>query len=244
MMPRFLALLFFLMMAVAAPARAAITVDVSSDLIRVTTGFNGSSITVFGTQDGVGTLVLMVEGPSRAMTIRKKTQLFGLWTFTDSRRYANLPVYYDMATSGPLADAAPPEVLGNLHIGLTNLLSAPADGIDDGTSAFSSALVRIQQQKGLYGDNPRAITYVSPMLFKAVFDLPALVSAGNYKVSAYLFRDGALADQASVPFVVVHEGLSAELRRFATEYSFLYGLAGVLMALVAGWLATVLLKRE
>ena len=134
------------------------------------------------------------------------------------------------------------DILRTSRIGLTNLLIAPAN--DDGTAQFSNAFVRIQQDRGLYGKTVKPIVYVTPQLFKVRFALPANVASGHYKVSAFLFREGALIEQANVPFEVVPEGMNARLRRFATGYGLLYGLAGVLMALMAGWLATVLLKRE
>lgn len=242
-MTRFLLCLLALTVLATGTARAALSIDVSSPLIKVTTGFNGSSITVFGTQDVQGALVILVEGPSKPMTIRKKSPVFGLWTYTDSRRFANLPVYYETAASAPIDRIAAEDVLRSHRIGLTNLLAAP-DNDDDGSAAFSAALVRLQQKKGVYVEEVKTIDYISPSLFKAVFDIPPIVRAGTYKVSAFLFQDGQLVEQASVPFDVAHEGLSADMRRFATKYSFIYGLAGVLMAMFAGWLATVLLKRE
>ncbi len=223
-------------------ARAALSIDVSSETIRVTTGFNGSAITIFGVQEQQGALAIVVEGPSKTMTVKKKSPVFGLWTNTDSRRFVNMPAYYEMAASAPLDEVAAPETLRSNRIGLTNILIAPAD--DDGTAAFSNALVRIQQDHGVYGKTVKPLTYITPALFKATFELPAVVSPGQYKVSAFLFHDGALLEQTSASFEVVPDGWSARLRHFATNFGLLYGFAGVLMAMVAGWLATVLLKRE
>lgn len=237
-----LALAVLLLTCAALPAQAGLTVDISSALIRVTTGFNGSSLTVFGTQEQEGTIVIVVEGPSKPMTVRKKSSVFGFWTVTDSRRFANMPTYYDMAASAPLTDVAAPEILRMHRIGLTNMLAAPAD--DDGTAAFTAALVRLQEEHHVYGHEAKPLTYITPQLFKVAFDIPAVVTAGPYKVSAFLFKDGKLLEQSSVPFEVIHDGVSAELRRFATNNGLLYGLAGVAMAILAGWLATVLLKRE
>ncbi|NBX66191.1 MAG: hypothetical protein EBQ96_04260 [Proteobacteria bacterium] len=238
----FLILLTIFAAFMAGPARAALSVDVSSDVIGVTTGFNGTKLTVFGTQDQDGDIVIMVEGPPKTMTVHKKTAIFGLWTNTDKRRFANMPSYYELAASVPLDEVAAPDILQPLRIGLTHLLIAPS--VDDGTAQFSNALVRIQQDMGLYGKSIKPVTYTSPRLYKVPFELPANVAPGHYTVSAFLFRDGALIEQAGKSFEVVPEGLSAQLRYFAQNFGLLYGLAGVLMALVAGWLATVLLKRE
>lgn len=243
-MRRVLLLLFFFCLAALASGRAQATLslDISSDVIGVTTGFDGARITVFGIQDQDGDLVIMVEGPPKTMIIHKKTPIFGLWTNTDKRRFANMPSFYELAASVPIDEVAAPALLQSLRIGLTYLLIAPAE--DDGTSQFTNALVRIQQDAGLYGRTTKPITYTTPQLYKVVFELPANVASGRHVVSAFLFRDGALVERASKAFEVVPEGLSARLRHFANNFGLLYGLFGVLMALVAGWLATVLLKRE
>lgn len=229
----------------AAPAQA-LTIDVSNDVIRVTTGFTGAELTVFGTQEAPGDVVLVVEGPPRTVTVRKKSRVLGLWTNTDSRKFSNFPSFYEAAASAPLADIAPADLLTANRIGLSNLKIVPTKGgtIDEKTAGFTRALFEMQAQKRLLVPEPVAVTYPGPQLFKARFTMPAIVPPGQYRVSAYLFADGALVQKANTTFVIVPEGLSAELRSFATDSGLLYGLAGMIMALIAGWLATVLLKRE
>jgi uncharacterized protein (TIGR02186 family) len=238
-----LTVLFLLMMA--APAFA-MAIDVSDETIRVTTGFNGASVTVFGTQDKPGSVVIVVEGPSKLATVRKKERVMGLWTNTDSRRFVNIPAFYEVAASGPLELIAPKEVLGPRRIGIDNIPVMPARGnaTDAGTPDFAKALFDTQVKKQLYVTDVAPLAYPGPMLFKARFSLPAVVPQGQYKVSAYLFQNGQIIEEDSIPFVIVAEGLSANVRDFATSNGLLYGLTGLLMALVAGWLATVLLKRD
>lgn len=228
----------------AVPARA-MSIDVSDDVIKVTTGFNGTAMTVFGTQDKPGTVVIVLEGPPKAVTIRKKSRVLGLWTNTDSREYHNVPGFYQVAASGPLSLVASDEVLKQNRIGIANLPIVPDKGADKAdTAEFTSALFKMQQDHHLFVDDIAPLAYPGPMLFKAHFKMPALVPPGQYKVSAYLFQDGHIIEQDTAPFVIIPEGLSANMRIFATQNGLLYGLTGLLMALFAGWLATVLLKRD
>jgi len=229
-----------------ATSARALTIDISNDIIRVTTGFTGANLTVFGTQDQPGSVVVVVEGPPRSATVRKKSRVMGLWTNTDSRVFSNVPAFYEVAATVPLDIVATPEILQSKRIGLSNLSVVPTKGgkMDAATAEFVAALFDEQSEKHLFVKEIEPLVYPGANLFKAQFSLPAIVASGQYRVSAYLFTDGVPVAQDTATFVVVPEGLSANLRSFATQNGLLYGLTGMLMALLAGWLATVLLKRE
>lgn len=224
----------------------AMAIDVSNDVIRVTTGFTGTSLTVFGTQDKPGSVVIVVEGPPKTITVRRKSRVLGFWTNTDTRRFLNVPAFYEVAASGPIEQITTRDVLRQNRIGVSNLnvVAAKGGAVDETTAAFTAALFSMQQQEGLFVSDVASLAYPGPMLFKAQFTMPTTVAPGQYKVSAYLFQDGQIIEEDSIPFIVVPEGLSAQMRDFATENGLLYGLTGMLLALFAGWLATVMLKRE
>lgn len=241
---RAVALLLFVFLLTTHPARANMAIDVSDETIRVTTGFNGTSLTVFGTQDKAGAVVIVVEGPPRSMTVRKKDRVLGFWTNTDSRKFKKIPAFYEIAATGPLDLITTPDVMRTHRIGVSNLIEEGAEKKDQKSTIFNEALLQMQQDKDLYVQQITPINYPGPLLFKTRFSLPAIVMPGEYRASAYLFQNGDIVDQDSVSFMVVPEGLSAKLRRFATQNGLLYGLTGMLMAVFAGWLATVLLKRE
>lgn len=245
-MRRLLLTLGFILSFTAPNAAQALSIDVSNDVISVTTGFNGATLTVFGTQETPGQVVIVVEGPPRNATVRKKSRVAGLWTNTDSRNFTNVPSFYEMAAATALENIAPPDVLKQKRIGLSNLNVVPLKGskMDADTSAFVSALFEKQAAKHLFVPDVQPLFYPGPNLFKAQFSMPAIVTPGPYRVSAYVFAEGKVTEEDSASFVVVPQGLSAEMRNFATENGLLYGLTGMLMALMAGWLATVLLKRE
>lgn len=225
---------------------AAMAIDVSSDVIRVTTGFTGATITVFGTQEQPGDVVIVVEGPPRNATVRKKNRVAGLWTNTDSRNFINVPSFYEMASATTLDKIAAPELLKQKRIGLENLSVVRLKGgkMDATTTEFVAALFQEQSKMKLFVPEAQPLFYPGPNLFKTQFSIPAIVAPGQYRVSAYLFSNGQIMEEDTANFVVVPEGLSAELRVFATENGLLYGLTGMFMALMAGWLATVLLKRD
>lgn len=220
-------------------------VDVSQETIKVTTGFDGANITVFGTQSDAGDLVLVVEGPMRAFTVREKDRRLGLWTNVEARTFPEVPSFYEIATVVPLKDIAHVDVLRENNIGIENLTLRERRGSNSArVQRYRKALVQSLQDKHLYADDRNAITMVSPSLFKAEFALPAVVTSGRYGVYAYLFRDGKIIGHDQVRFEVQPEGISADIKRMSQNDRLLYGIFAVIMAMTAGWLATVLLKRD
>lgn len=224
-----------------------IRVDVSQDVIKVTTGFDGATLTVFGVSDkGAGDVVLVVEGPQKTFIVREKGRRLGLWTNVSSRSFVNVPTYYEVASSTALKDIAHRDVLREYGIGVDNLiLREKRSGNTARIMRYRRALIKHMQDKGLYitGQN-NSITQVSPSLFKTEFVFPDKVTPGRYGVYAYLFNEGQLIGHDQVRFEVLPEGLSADIMRASQDNRVVYGFFAVMMALSAGWLATVLLKRD
>jgi len=238
-------LILAMLVLAALPAQAALKIDVSESTIQVTTGFNGTSITVFGLQDSPGDVVLVIEGPNKDFTVRKKGSTLGLWTNVDSRKFKDAPAYYEVAASSALPMITSAEILAAHQIGVENLsILDKRKSNSVRTQAFREAFLRGQAEQQLYVMDTRPLDYVSPQLFKARFMLPAQVPSGRYNVIAYLFQNGQVIQTDQTRFDVRPVGVSADMRSFAQENSFFYGLTAILMALFAGWMATVLLKRD
>ena len=107
---------------------ASLVADLSSHLIAITTGFTGTEVLLFGAKEGPGQVVMIVRGPTSSMTVRKKSRVAGIWMNTDRVTFSNVPSFYAVATSAPLPDIAPPQVLARHQIGFDQLkFDAPPD---------------------------------------------------------------------------------------------------------------------
>src|SRR5437660_3375508 len=62
--------------------------DLTSHLIAITTGFSGASVVLFGAIDGRGDVVVVVRGPDREMTVRRKSRIAGIWVNTRAVTFA------------------------------------------------------------------------------------------------------------------------------------------------------------
>mgnify|MGYP000979639442 CR=1 FL=1 len=73
--------------------------------------------------------------------------------------------------------------------------------------------------------------------------VPAGVARGQYKVEVYLFRDGEVQRAQSTPLFIDQTGLERRLYNFAHNQPFGYGLAAVAMAVIMGWISSLLFRR-
>ncbi|GIK50552.1 MAG: hypothetical protein BroJett013_32490 [Alphaproteobacteria bacterium] len=258
---RRLAALFALLL-LAAPA-AAQTSDVASDLpaavaeeqITVSSDYRGSYVTVFGVNPdrrGRGDIVVVVRGPSESATVMRKRRVLGLWMNGDPVQFSEAPTFFAVLSNRPLRQIASPQSIWRYQLdpaASAQLDSAVPQGGDP--SAYRAALVRLRRQQGLYQeysgraapDQRGGLTLYQGGLFRAVVRLPANAPIAQYYADTYLFRDGRLISAQRIPISISRVGVERRIHDLATNYSFLYGILTVLLALAAGWVAAFLFRR-
>lgn len=228
-----------------AAQEAVLTIDLAQDHVDITTGFNGTDLSVHGVKNKPGDVVIVLRGPERDMVVRRKEQVFGMWMNRRAMTFRGVPSYYDMAASAPVQDIAAPDVLAQFGIGLQSMdfeFSGRTDSAEADT--FREALVRSMQTEGGFMLKPRPVYFLNENFFRANFHLPANVPTGEYAVSAYLFKDGRIAGRREARLRVGQVGFNARTWIFAHENGAAYGLLAVIMAIVAGWSGYAFLRRE
>lgn len=230
--------------AAAAQAAAPLVVDLSRHLIAITTGFTGTEVVLFGSPEGQGDVVVVVRGPNDDVVVRRKDRIAGIWLNAASMTFENVPGFYAIATSRPLADVAPEAVLKQHGIGVNNLTLNPTEGAGRRrTPGFREALIRNKQQASLYPTAPSKIVFIGERLFRTDLQFPANVPTGAYLVQTFLFRDGQVVSVSATPLVVSKVGFSAYVFDLAQERSVGYGVGAVLGAVMLGFLANAAFRR-
>ena len=69
------------------------------------------------------------------------------------------------------------------------------------------------------------------------------MATGDYRANVYLFQNGKLLKRVSTPMLVEKVGFGADVYHFAHQKSALYGIAAIIIAISAGWLAAVLFRK-
>jgi len=232
----------------AAPGRAEDLVSgISQDTIAITSNYTGTEIVVFGAIERAARaqgrdIVVVVRGPDNFMTVRRRDRIAGVWVNSDAARFAGLPGYYYLAATRPVDQIAQPRALARYGVGM-NYLSPSAVGSHHDARPFREAALRHLRQQKLYTEAPGTIDFLSETLFRTRIPVPANVPRGQYNVEVYLFRDGDVVSAQSTPLFVDQQGLERRLFNLAHHAPLFYGLACVFMAMLLGWISSVLLRR-
>jgi uncharacterized protein (TIGR02186 family) len=242
----------FALLAVAAllamPARAEDLVSgLSQDVIEITSNYTGSDIVVFGdierpSDPGPRDIVVVIRGPETTITVRKKDDVAGLWINRDQAIFEGMPSYYFVASTRPVKQIASPFVLRNFGLGLDNLEPSLVHS-HHAVEPFRLALIRHKQADGLYAEDSSGVEFLSDTLFRARVPVPASVQRGQYNAEVYLIKNGTIVSAQSTPLFVDQTGFERRLFNFAHAWPFLYGVCTVLMAVLLGWLSSVVFRR-
>ncbi len=237
-----------ILLLMALPARAEDLVSgISQDIIQITSNYTGTDIVVFGAIEDAAKvqgrdIVVVVRGPDAPMTVRRRDRVAGVWVNRDAAKFEGLPGYYYLASTQPLDKIAPPRSLARYGVGISYLYPS-AVGSHHDPRFFLEAAKRHLERSGLYAEAPGTIDFLSETLFRTRVPVPAGVARGQYNVEVYLFRDGNVVSAQSTPLFVDQTGLERRLYNLAHNAPLTYGLACVFMAILLGWISSVLFRR-
>ena len=237
-----LAALVCLALALAAgPTRGdAVVADLSSHLIAITGGFSGTSVVLFGATDGPGDIIAVVRGPEREMTVWRKGKVAGVWVNAESMTFTNVPSFYAVAASRPLNDILSPAAAALYKIGTNNLKFETRSYEDpERTRLYADALIEVRKRAGVFSPSHEKISFLGDRLFRTTFFFPANVPTGTYLVEVFLVRDKDVVGGQTTPLVVSKVGVDAAVFDFARRDAVAYGAIAVMMAVMAGWLASL-----
>lgn len=243
---------------------AAVSATLTETDVRVTSGFRGARISLYGAVfDRSGRpsdVVVVVRGPVQTVRIARKMRVAGIWLNSRPVVFEGAPGFYRAASTRPLQDIARFGQLRKLGLGLDHLaIAAPAErrvetrygvrdmvvsALGDDYYAWRGAVVRLKQTAGLYSADADGVTFVDKGLFLARIDLPAEAPIGQYTARVLLFQDGRMVSDRTLPLSVEKVGLERAVYLLAHRRPWLYGLVSALIALGAGWAASRAFRRS
>lgn len=221
--------------------------------VAITATFAGGELFVYGAvarnrrllaSDTPLDVVIVLEGPSEPVIVRKKQWIAGLWINAAAIRIAAAPSFYGVASTRPVPDILRPEDDATYGIGLDKavlIAGVPYSAPDP--EAFRQAAIRLRRREGLYVEAPGAVTIQRGTLFQGRFQLPANIVEGDYIATVYLVRDKRVIARDSFEIPVARRGLERFLYVSAQEHPTLYALGTLLTALIAGYLASEIFRR-
>jgi uncharacterized protein (TIGR02186 family) len=182
------------------------------------------------------------------MVTRRKERKFGIWINTDYRDFVQVPTYLAVFSNRPFDAIASNEIERRQQLGLHNVLLAQRVGTDIAdvvpSDPFRSAFLRLQSEHGLYREDTSAVTFLTPTLFRTGIPLPGKVPIGTYDVEIKLFSNGVLVTKSDTAFEIVKIGFEQFVATSARQSGLVYGLVTAAMALMTGWLASVVFRKD
>ncbi len=112
------------------------------------------------------------------------------------------------------------------------------------TIPYRLAFVRLESEQGLYREEPNAVTFLTPTVFRTSIPLPANVPTGSFAIDVKLFSGGVLVARTNSALEVIKAGFEQYVADAARDHGLLYGIATALIALFTGWLASVVFRRD
>ncbi|MBZ9918855.1 MULTISPECIES: TIGR02186 family protein [unclassified Mesorhizobium] len=245
----------------AAPAKAqtppteSVQIGLSTDKVSITAGFSGADLTIFGSlenpdplvaRQGRYDIIVVLEGPPKPVVVRRKDRVLGVWVNLESETFENVPVSYSVATTRPLQDITEPNSYRQLSLGASNLYMQPADAGDSPATIeeFTAALRERKAATGLYSENVGGVQFLSQNLFRATVRLAPNVPVGTHKARAFLFKSGLFIKESSAQLEIRKSGFEQSIFRVAHDYSFLYGVFAISLAMVTGWLGRLIFRKD
>jgi uncharacterized protein (TIGR02186 family) len=229
------------------PARAAdqpVVVDLSKDFVAITAGFTGTEVLLFGTSTGKGQVVIVIEGPTEMATIRRKERIAGIWVNGQEVAFENVPAFYQVLATDSLDEWLPLPLREENQIGVEYLDIRPVGKVDAAIAAeFRNALIRNKQQAGHYGRLEGRMTIVGGRLFRSTVFFPADVPVGVYNVRTFLVENKKIVSSQIMPLTINKIGMEADIYRVAHQHSALYGIAAIVIAVLAGLGGNMLFRR-
>lgn len=222
--------------------------------VAITSTYTGADVTVFGhierdartiARTGDYDIVVQVQGPAGDVVLHRKGRFGFIWLTESRRRYSRIPLYFSMLSSRPLTQVVDEDGRRRLKLGLEFFLPETTPDMEERDEfGFRNALLRLRREEGALTENDKGVTMIRPNLFTARINLPAKAPTGLYLVNISILSEGVPLRTAQAGFVVRKVGFDAYIANAARNDAMLYGMITVLIAVLLGWIANVVFRRD
>lgn len=227
--------------------------DVSQRQIDIVYSFTGAELLLFGAilypggrlPTDKADVVVVLRGPTEPLTIRKKERVAGIWINRHSARFETVPGYFAVASSAPIDRIVDDWTATVYELGINTLQLSPASGnASEEIADFERGLIDLRRRAGLYVESAHGVEIREGVLYRARLPIPARTPVGTYVAQTFLIQNGNVVAQARREIKIDKSGFERFVYVAAQRYSFLYGLAAVMIAIFLGWLADVIFRRK
>lgn len=248
---RYIPIILLCLIAFQADARRPLVAEISSHDITIHSAFSGTELILFGVRNDPGDIVVVVRGPSKDATIRRKERIFGIWVNRTEEVFDNVPAFYALAASRQYEDIPKSIYFDALQIGyeeaihpfrLNNMMMLSEDERAS-REIFARALLRDLRARSLYQTDVQDIDFIGGGLFRTTIPFPDTTPTGTYSAEVYLISDGEINGMHTTPINVYKSGFDAFIYEMAQNSPAIYGIMAITLAIFGGLLAVRLFDR-
>ena len=227
-------------------AKDNLVTDLSESTVEISSTFSGADILLFGAYDGQKNddIIVVVSGQKGNIKVDKKEKKFGIWMITKSIKFLNIPKYYYIASNRKIKEITNKTEIKKRKLDL-NSFELKNDKIDykNLDKKWYEALKRNMKKKQFWKIEENSIKLNKNTLFRKTLSLPSNVSTGMYNVKILHYRKGNLISQEESKIKIDKTGISANIYNVAQNFSAIYGIIAVIVALFFGWFTNFIFRR-
>ncbi len=232
--------------------------SLSNHRVMVTSSFIGDELVLFGgiEQDSASRprrggydIVVTVTGPRQSVVTFRKARVLGIWVNADSREFENAPAYLAVLSNRPLDAITNAETLRRLQLGLDNIAAAAARQRQyRGFRQRRPVPRRLHQDQERARTLPRGSRTASRSSHRRCSAprsrcRPRCRSAPTRSTSG-CSPTAPRSRARPLAFEVYKSGFEQVVTNAARDHGLLYGLATSMMAIITGWFASVVFRRD
>ena len=223
--------------------------DLSDEIIKIQTNFNGREVIIFGLADPNFDTILVIKGPKKDARLSIKERLFGIWIETKKFTYEKIPSIFFIASSSPINDILDENVIRQKGLNFQNFDYNVLNNnnikdtkiYEDSLYEWDSNLIRKQKANNFYKQYDLKI--VDDKLFQTRIFFPPNTIPGIYNASVFQVKDRKIINEDNKKIIVKKTGLGNKIYNFAQKQPSFYGLLCIIFAVISGIIAATAFRR-
>jgi len=235
-MPLILIFIYLFFSSLESDASEKFSFDISNKSIVLGEDESIPSFFVFGYKNIDSSALLKITGPKQKVLLQKKKKIINMWTWekTGEFSYPSLFHFYTNAKENDISFLIKKDMVDNIKL----------IGNDDDN--LKKDLIEKKRSLGMFSVKNNSFINIDkddPTFFKIPVKLPANAREGEYILSMEIVKDGKNILKKKKNFFLKKPGFNSFIYKFAHNFSFLYGLISVIVAIALGVSAGIIFRK-
>ena len=229
--------------------------------------YNGARARIEGTAPSDSSVLVVIEGTERDEFFNRKGRMGLIWLTVDRIHVKHAPSVFLRFTSAPLGSMVDEQdrqkydldeaaildrirVLSHCKCSLTarQQQGGAHDAVPDTSYAalLCADFLKLKEGEGTYFEQPGVVKVVpssAGAMYALEFSWPKKIPPGRYRVTVYACRGQHVIAQSGATLRLVEVGFPAYMAKLASTNPWIYGVAAVLAAILAGFLTDLFTSR-